>query len=62
MLRLGSDLPPQSTVGALGVKEGELGSDRPRRSGCTDEPEAKRQQKQAVQKRLVQNNQKAVVS
>lgn len=42
MLRLGSDLPPQSTVGALDVKEGELGSDRPRRSGCRDEPEAKR--------------------
>lgn len=42
MLRLGSDFPPQSTVGAVGVKEGELGSDRPRRSGCRDEPEAKR--------------------
>lgn len=41
MLRLGSDLPPQSTVGALGVKEGELGRDRPRRSGCRDEPEKK---------------------
>lgn len=42
MLRLGSDLPPQSTVGVLGVKDGELGSDRPRRSGCRDEPEATR--------------------
>lgn len=41
MLRLGSDLPLQSTMGALGVKEGELGRDRPRRSGCRDEPEEK---------------------
>lgn len=39
VLRLGSELPLQSIVGVLGVQDGELGSDRPRRSGCRDEPE-----------------------
>lgn len=59
MLRLGSDFPPQSTVGAVGVKEGELGSDRPRKSGCRDEPEAKRATKAGCsENRLFQNNPK----
>lgn len=39
VLRLGSELPLQSIPGVLGVQVGELGSDRPRRSGCGDEPE-----------------------
>lgn len=39
MLRLGSELPLQSIVGVLGVQDGELGTDGPRRSGCRDEPE-----------------------
>lgn len=41
VLRLGSELPLQSIVGVLGVQDGELGSDRPRRSGCRDEPEGR---------------------
>lgn len=55
MLRLGSDLPPQSTVGALGAKEGELGSDRPRRSGCRDEPEGKTRQFRKGPSKTTQN-------
>lgn len=39
VLRLGSELPLQSIVGVLGVQDGELGTDGPRRSGCGDEPE-----------------------
>lgn len=39
VLRLGSELPLQSIVGVLGVQDGELGTDGPRRSGWGDEPE-----------------------
>lgn len=39
VLRLGSELPLHSTVGVLGVQDGELGTDGPRRSGCGDEPD-----------------------
>lgn len=38
VLRLDSELPLQSIVGELGVHDGELGTDGPRRSGCRDEP------------------------
>ena len=40
VLRLASELPLQSIVGVLGVQDGELGTDGPRRSGCRDEPES----------------------
>lgn len=39
VLRLGSELPLQSTMGVFGVQDGELGTDVPRGSGCRDEPE-----------------------
>ena len=45
VLRLGSELPLQSIVGVFGVQDGELGTDGPRRSGCGDEPESERHQK-----------------
>lgn len=35
MLRLGSDV---QNTGVVGVNDGELDSDRPRESGCRDEP------------------------
>lgn len=45
VFRLGSELPLQSTVGLLGVQDGEPGADGPRSSGCGDEPERKQTQK-----------------
>lgn len=51
VLRLGSELPLQSTVWVLGVQDGELGIDGPRRSACRDEPE-QREETQKIHKLL----------
>lgn len=52
VLRFGSELPLLSIVGVLGVQDGELGTDGPRRSGCGDEPEVTKETSGSQQQRL----------